>query len=293
MAYHVARASERRWIDSKVTPGLREAVLADGAVGAQHLEIRLCELEAGATIAPHRHPFEESWFVFSGQGRVALAGLEYDIGPGNYGVAPVGMAHQMSAIAEPLTWIQVWAPKPPNFTNARDSIVAELGHGENLGRPSETDPRHRFVGHFQEEDVAPFAQLSMPGYHGPNIKNIAIRMMVDRLLGAQHHTLFLATIAPRSGPGHAAREHYHPFEEIYYFLSGGMRGTLDGDDVLVGSGDLVWVSVDATHGFVNENNEAARWLEVQSPVPPDSDAFFFPDDWIGLPGESGASVAQE
>ena len=42
-------------------------------------------------------------------------------------------------------------------------------------------------------------------------------------------------------------------------------------------------SVDGTHGFVNERDEPARWLEVQSPVPPDSDAFFFPADWRALP----------
>ncbi|RZB19478.1 hypothetical protein StrepF001_11845 [Streptomyces sp. F001] len=49
--------------------------------------------------------------------------------------------------------------------------------------------------------------------------------MVDQLLGAQHHTVFVCEIAPKSGPGQAAKVHYHPFEEIYYFTSGGMRGT--------------------------------------------------------------------
>jgi hypothetical protein len=34
--------------------------------------------------------------------------------------------------------------------------------------------------------------------------------LVDRLLGAQHHTLFVAQIAPRAGHGQAADEHYHP-----------------------------------------------------------------------------------
>jgi mannose-6-phosphate isomerase-like protein (cupin superfamily) len=122
----------------------------------------------------------------------------------------------------------------------------------------------------------------MPGYHGPKIRNISVHMLVDRLLGAQHHTLFAAQIAPRAGQGQAASEHYHPFEEIYFFLSGGMRGTLDGEQVEVGAGDLAWVSVDATHGFVNQRDEPATWLEVQSPVPPDSEAFFFPDDWRAL-----------
>jgi mannose-6-phosphate isomerase-like protein (cupin superfamily) len=111
-------------------------------------------------------------------------------------------------------------------------------------------------------------------------------VMVDQLLGAQHHTTFIATIAPRSGPGRAAKVHYHPFEEIYYFISGGMRGMLDGNEEIIKEGDLVCASTNGTHGFVNERDEPARWIEVQSPVPPTSDAFFFPDDWRALSEES-------
>lgn len=283
MTYYISRATQRAWIDSPDNLGLREALLVGASNGAHHLEVRLCELAPGATLGGHRHPFEESWFVFSGAGHVSLSGLEYEVGAGDYGFAPVGVAHALAATEGPLRWLSVRAPKAPAFEGARSSIAAVPPSGEKLGRPSETDPRHHYVGHFREEDVAPFADLAMPGYHGPNITNISIRMMVDRLLGAQHHTLFMASIAPRSGPGHAAREHYHPFEEIYYFVSGGMRGMLDGKEEFVGEGDLVWVSTDATHGFVNERDEPARWLEVQSPVPPDAQAFFFPDDWRSLP----------
>lgn len=282
VAYYISRAAERTWVEVPDTPGLRQAVLVGAAQGSHHLEVALCELRPGGRVRGHRHPFEESWFVFSGSGCVTLGGLSYDLGAGDYGFSPIGVAHSLEAGAEGLTWLCVRAPKPPLFDGARARLNVERVTGENLGRPSETDPRHRYVGHFSESDIAPFAELAMPGYHGPNIKNISIRMMVDRLLGAQHHTLFMATIAPKSGPGQAAKEHYHPFEEIYYFVSGGMRGVLDGHEELVGDGDLVWVSTDATHGFINERDVPARWLEVQSPVPPDSDAFFFPDDWRAL-----------
>jgi quercetin dioxygenase-like cupin family protein len=283
MSYLIMRAADRQWADSETTPGLRETVLVGGADGASHLEIRLCELRAGAAIRAHRHPFEESWYIFSGQGQRSVAGLRYHVAAGDYGVSPVGAGHAVEATGEDLSWLCVRAPKPPTFNGAAATLPAAAVGGEDLGRPSETDPRHRYAGHFEDSDIAPPAQLSMPGYHGPKISNISIRMMVDRLLGAQHHTLFVAEIAARAGHGHAASEHYHPFEEIYFFLSGGMRGTLEGEDVRVGAGDLAWLSVDGTHGFVNERDEPARWLEVQSPVPPDSDAFFFPADWRALP----------
>jgi quercetin dioxygenase-like cupin family protein len=283
VAYYISRAAERTWTDSKDVPGLRQALMVGEVHGAHHLEISQYELAPGSTIGWHRSPFEESWFIQKGTGKVSLAGLEYDLGVGDYGVAPVGVAHSLTAGAEGMQWFSVRAPKPPTFDGARSSIsCAPLG-GENLGRPSENDPRHRYVGHFAESDMAPVWDLSMPGYHGPNIKNIAIRMMVDQLLGAQHHTVFVANIAPNSGAGRAAKVHYHPFEEIYYFINGGMRGWLDGVEETTETGDLVWVSTDGTHGFVNENNELARWIEVQSPVPPTSDAFFFPEDWRNLP----------
>jgi quercetin dioxygenase-like cupin family protein len=283
MTYRIDRSAGRQWTDSAAIPGLRHATLIDGSGGASHLEVRLHALRAGTAIPAHRHPFEESWYVFAGRGQRTVAGLTYQVAAGDYGFSPVGAGHALAAADEDLSWLSVRAPKPPTFRGAASSLPAAVVVGEDLGRPSGTDPRHLFAGHFELTDLAPPAQLSMPGYHGPKIRNISVHMLVDRLLGAQHHTLFVARIAPRAGHGQAASEHYHPFEEIYYFLSGGMRGTLDGEEVEVGAGDLAWVSTDATHGFVNERDEPAIWLEAQSPVPPDSEAFFFPDDWRALP----------
>ncbi|KMO66987.1 Cupin domain protein [Mycolicibacterium chlorophenolicum] len=283
MPYHISRAADRVFSEVKGIPGLTEAIMVGEEHGSHHMEVSLRKLEAGATIGWHRSPFEESWVIRGGSGRVSLAGLVYDLGVGDYGVAPVGLTHSLTAGDGGLEYFCVKAPKPPNFEGARSQIAAPPIEGENLGRPSESDPRHRFVGHFEESDMGPVHDLNMPGYHGPNIKNIYIRMMVDQLLGAQHHTVFMAKIAAGSGPGRAAKVHYHPFEEIYYFIDGGMHGWLDGNEETTETGDLVWVSTDGTHGFINENNVDARWIEVQSPVPPTSDAFFFPDDWKNLP----------
>jgi quercetin dioxygenase-like cupin family protein len=283
VTYRIARSAGRRWADSAEITGLRHATLIEGSGGASHLEVRLYELRAGTAVPAHRHPFEESWYVLSGRGQRTVAGLTYQVAAGDYGFSPVGAGHGLAATDEDLSWLSVWAPKRPGFRGAASSLPAQAVVGEDLGRPSETDPRHRLAGHFELSDLAPPAQLSMPGYHGPKIRSISVHMLVDRLLGAQHHTLFVAQIAAMAGHGQAASEHYHPFEEIYYFLSGGMRGTLDGDDVEVAAGDLLWAGVNATHGFVNERDEPATWLEAQSPVPPDSEAFFFPDEWRALP----------
>ncbi len=195
MPYHISRAAEREWVEVKGFPGLRQALMVGEIHGSHHMEVSLYELDPGATLGWNRSPFEESWFVTAGSGRAAIAGLEYDLGVGDYGVTPVAMANSLTAGDDGLSWFSARAPpKPPTFEGARSHIAAKPVDGEHLGRPSETDPRHRFVGHFSDSDMAPYADLAMPGYHGPCIKNISIRMMADQLLGAQHHTMFMASI---------------------------------------------------------------------------------------------------
>lgn len=284
MAHHVTSPDHHQWREDKAVPGLTECTLIGQADGAAHLEISVCRLAPGAAVPPHMHPYEESWYILSGEGTRTVAGLGFDVAEGDFGFAPVGVGHTVQATESTLEWLSVRAPRPPDGRIPRtiwtDDVVAE-----RMGRPDEHDPRHRWVGHFDDADLAPYGRISMPGYHGPNIRSISVRMLVDELLGAAHHTLFMVEFKPNAGAGNAAKEHYHPFEEIYFLLQGQARGTLDGEEVDVSAGDLVWTGVDSTHGFINEHDEPVRWLEVQSPVPPASDAFFFPEDWRRVSSE--------
>ena len=100
---------------------------------------------------------------------------------------------------------------------------------------------------------------------------------------AQHHTLFVVEFAANSGTsGRAARTHYHPFEEAYYFVSGSAIAFLDGDQHEIAAGDLVWSGTNSTHGYINQGDVPVRFIECQAPKPPASNAFFFPDDWHAL-----------
>jgi quercetin dioxygenase-like cupin family protein len=282
MAFHIARGSARAWAPVAEVPGLRQCVLVGAPHGSVHMQVELLELDPGAEVPAHLHPYENSWYVLDGSGRRDVGGLSYEIAEADYGLSPVGFAHRIVAGPRGMRWLSVSAPRPPAYSDAVHDIPAELAQGVPLGRPSETDPRHQWAGHFSESDIAPYAQLSMPGYHGANIKNIAVHMLVDELLGAAHHTMFMVEFAAGIGAGEAAGEHYHPFEEAYFLLSGSALGTLDGEEVTVSAGDLVWTGTDATHGFINLNDQPVRWIEVQSPVPPRSNAFFFPADWAKL-----------
>lgn len=282
MAFHIARGGARVWAPVAEVPGLRQCVLVGASHGSVHMQVDLLELDPGAEVPAHLHPYENSWYVLDGSGRRDVGGLSYEIAEADYGLSPVGFAHRIVAGPRGMRWLSVSAPRPPAYSDAVHDIPAELAQGVPLGRPNETDPRHQWAGHFSESDIAPYAQLSMPGYHGANIKNIAVHMLVDELLGAGHHTMFMVEFAAGIGAGEAAGEHYHPFEEAYFLLSGSALGTLDGEEVTVSAGDLVWTGTDATHGFINLNDEPVRWIEVQSPVPPKSNAFFFPADWAKL-----------
>jgi mannose-6-phosphate isomerase-like protein (cupin superfamily) len=107
-------------------------------------------------------------------------------------------------------------------------------------------------------------------------------MMVDELLGSRHHTLFVVEFAPSGTPALSAKEHFHPFDEIYYFLYGHAVGSFDGEQVPIGPGDLVFAGVGASHGFSAVGDTPVRWIEAQAPLPPTSNGFFFHDDWAKL-----------
>ncbi|MQA84756.1 MAG: cupin domain-containing protein [Streptosporangiales bacterium] len=287
MAHSVTRGERLSWAapeDVLAGSGLRVAPLAGAGNSSVHLEIRLCELPPGAHLPSHLHPFEESFYVLSGGASVATADTGYRVREGDYGFAPVATPHAWRNDTDGLVrWLEARAPQPRPIGDAHGTYFApDHAFPATLPEPDETDPRRRYVGRFSDDDMAPYGPLTMPGYHGPNIRSISIRMLVDQLLGAQHHTLFMVEFAPRAGHGNAAKEHFHPFEEIYYLLSGTALGTLDGEQVRVSAGDLVWTGVNSSHGFINEGDEPVRWLEVQSPIPPTSDAFFFDDDWRGI-----------
>lgn len=281
VTFHVTRGTDLTWLPDPAGDGLTRAGLVGAAQGSVHLEVSLCELAPGGAVPWHLHPFEESFLVTGGRAQAAVGDVAYDLAEGDFGVAPIATPHTWRQTgADPLQWIEVRAPQPRRIGD-RDGVYAAADRPwpPLLGRPHEGDPRHRYAGHFDGADLGPYGPLTMPGYHGPNIRSIAIRMLVDPLLGAQHHTVFVVQFEPNASTTRGAKVHFHPFEEIYYLTRGTALGTLDGDTVRVRAGDLVWMGVNASHGFVNDGDEPVRWLEVQAPNPPSAHAFLFEDDW--------------
>jgi quercetin dioxygenase-like cupin family protein len=284
----VLRRSELEFVEghaSEPGAGVRVAEYLGGAQGSVHLAVALVELSPGASVEGHAHPFEESFHVLAGEPMINLDGRTFNLRPGDFGLIPVASGHAWANHSQPAQVLRVYSPLPrPIGGKGAWGVYAAPDiptpdKGETI---DELHPRHGLVGHFDEDDMPPPASILMPGYHGANIRNVSIRMMVDELLGARHHTLFVVEFAPSGAPALSAKEHFHPFEEMYFFLSGEAVGSFDGERVPISAGDLVFAGVGASHGFSAVGTAPVRWIEAQAPLPPAANGFFFHDDWLKL-----------
>jgi len=266
--------------------GVEVALMLGPEQNAQHLSIALVRLAPGAQIVGHLHPFEESFYVLEGTPQVTIADKQFALQAQDFGFVPTAHGHAWSNPAsEPALLLRVHTPQPRPIGGrgqwgvfaSQDTPVPTRGV-----RVSELNPTHAWVGHFDEADMAPPGSISMPGYHGANIQNVQIRMMVDELLGSVQHTMFIVQFTPTGKPGGAAKEHFHPFEEIYYLVAGSARTSFDGVSTDAHAGDLVFAPVGASHGFSPIGTEPVCWIEVQSPLPPPAHGFTFHNDWAEL-----------
>lgn len=275
--------------------GLQTATLLSREHGSVHMEVAVSELAPGGVIAGHLHPFEESFYLLSGRALLAVGGERYALQTDDFGYAPVSTPHAWhNPYDSPARWLRVRAPQPRRIGGRDGTYPSGLVDIPTEGgrAADEADPTVHFAGHFLDADLNAPGPLSMHGYHGHNIRDISVRMMVDPVLGAVHHTLFTVQFATRADPGISAqaKEHFHPFEEIYFLTAGQAQATLAGDRHDVAAGDLVWAGTNTSHGYVNTGDVPVRWLEVQAPSPPPTNAFFFDDDWRALEARRGGGA---
>ncbi len=277
MAWKVVRTGEVP--PHTESPGVTRRQLIGRDAGSVHFEIALVTLDPGARVGGVVHPFEESFYVLAGAGTVTIGMDAYQLAQNVFGMIPIGVPHAWAQTGDaPLELLRVRAPQPrpgvgPDFGDRR---VAPRAGG--TPPPREVAAPHRPVGTFESSHLPAPGPLAMKGYRGPRISGVSIWMLVDELVGAAHHTMFIVQFEPGGGR-QTAGDHYHPFEEIYYFLSGTATAHLDGEDVPVAAGDIVFAGVNALHGYTITSDVPVRWIEVQAPVPPPHGGTFFPADW--------------
>jgi quercetin dioxygenase-like cupin family protein len=256
--------------------------------GAVHTGFGLCALDPGGSMPTHVHSFEESVYVVDGVGVLDLPDGSFELGPGDYAIIPVGIPHRWRNLRDqPVQWAEMQGPAPRRRHGHDTYVVTELTAGD----PSPIDPRdprqrrfgnittaHMDVGGQSQDLLAVSASMrtALLVYSG-----ITVKMMVDSDLDAQLSTMFMVQYDPDGIAG----PHDHPFEEAYYFLEGQAEATFDGVAYTLGPGDVAWAGVGCVHSFRNLTGGPLRWLETQSPQPPNRHAYRYARDWDYLKGK--------
>jgi len=255
----------------------RIAMVDHNTTGAVHTGLGLCKLDPGGTLNNHVHFYEEAFYILEGQVLISIDGRDYQLGADDYGIFQTAVSHAWRNTGDtPVSWLDMLSPQPKPAGHERDTFFFKAETAPSKGTPPDfRDPMTRYLGHFDNSQMPPPSQLQMQGYRGSSIQGISLKMLVDHMLGAQHLTLFMVEFQP-GGEGNI---HDHPFEESYFLLSGEAEAILDGKTYHVKAGDYVWTGVGGTHGFFNKGTVPVRWIETQTPQPPNQQGFRFPADW--------------
>jgi quercetin dioxygenase-like cupin family protein len=262
--------------------GYRRWTVVGEADGAVHTGFGGCALDPGGSLPAHVHSFEESVFVIAGIGVLDTPEGAFRVGPGDYGLLPVGVPHAWRNVGdEPVRWAEMQGPAPRDRFDGDTFLVPALPERQPVA-VDVRDPRTRRLGTItpdhmdvtkQGQDmlaVSASMRTALLVYSG-----ITVKMMVDSDLGARLTTMFMVHYDPDG----AAGPHDHPFEETYMFLEGTAEAVFDGETYRLGPGDVAWAGVGCVHGFRNAGSGPLRWLETQSPQPPGRHSYRFVRDW--------------
>ena len=285
----VRRAGEAQWLPAPGplagAEGYRGWSVVDGSTAAVHTGFGLGRLAPGARLPSHVHSFEESVFVLDGEVVLQTAGHAALLGPGDYGLFPVGVEHSLrneGAVAA--RWARMSAPMPRAEHDGDTYLVPELAQTPATP-PDVRDPRTRRYGHVDPSHMDPDRQTQDKLAVSASMRTallvysgITVKMMVDSDLGATLSTMFMVQYEPDGLAG----AHDHPFEETYLVLDGSVEATFDGTPYVLEVGDVAWAGVGCVHGFRNVGAGPVRWLETQAPAPPGRHSYRFARDWAHL-----------
>jgi quercetin dioxygenase-like cupin family protein len=251
--------------------------------GAAHTGFGVCELDPDGRMPMHLHSFEESFHVLDGTAVILTAEASVVVGPGDYGVIPVGVPHTWSNEGDdaPVRWAEMQGPQPRKRFH-EDTFLVPSPPAAAPVAVDVRDPRTRGFGNITRDhmDATKQSQRLLPVSASMRTallvySGITVKMMVDSDLGAQLTTMFMVQYEPDGiiGP------HDHPFEETYLILEGTVDARFDGEHYRLAAGDVAWAGVGCAHEFANPADIPVRWLETQAPQPPARHSYRFGRDW--------------
>ncbi|HSK23047.1 MAG TPA: cupin domain-containing protein [Egicoccus sp.] len=267
--------------------GLRVGHLVGADEGSVHVELSVVELAPGGHVAGHLHPFEESFYLFEGALELAVDGRAHALVADDFGFVPVGVPHAWRNPGDrPARWYRVRAPQPRGIGPSDGTFPVAVAPSRGVEPVAELHPLSPHVGHFSLPDLPSPGPLAMPGAHGHNIRDVSVRMMVDDVLGAIHHQLFMVQFVPSTLPGFSGSAHFHAFEEAYLVVSGHGVVELEGERFDAGPGDLAWAGTGAMHAWTATGDEPLRFIELMVPRPPYTNMLFSEQTWRTLAEET-------
>ncbi|MDX6513405.1 MAG: hypothetical protein QOE36_2909 [Gaiellaceae bacterium] len=110
---HLFRLGEAS--SSRPFEGVTVRMLVDKRLDAELHTMFVVDLEPGAVVPAHDHPFEESYSMLEGEVGVVADGERETLRPGDVFWTGVGCIHSFSAASSaPVRWLETQAPAPPD-----------------------------------------------------------------------------------------------------------------------------------------------------------------------------------
>jgi quercetin dioxygenase-like cupin family protein len=274
--------------------GYRRASHIDRGVGAVHTGFGTCEVEPGGGIDAHVHSYEEFAYVLEGNPVLRLDGRAFELAPDDCAFVPVGATHAWANPgAGPARWIDLQSPQARPATAPPDTFFVEEPPVTEPEPVDIRDPRTRNFARWAPGQMdldalkrtapvdAPAVSASMASallaYSG-----IAVKMLIDERHGAHLGNLFMVDYREDV----VLHPHDHPIEEAFYMLEGEVVYIADGEEYVLGVGDVAYAGVGCIHAFENRSGRRTRWLETRAPLPPLHHAYRFERDWEYLSGRA-------
>ena len=104
---------------------------------------------------------------------------------------------------------------------------------------------------------------------------ITVKMLVDKRLDAQLHTMFMVAYQP-GAVAHRARP---PLRGGLLHARGRGRRRGGRHRYTLRPGDVFWTGVGCMHAFYETRGGKVKWLETSAPGPPDRHSYRFERDW--------------
>ena len=231
--------------------GYTRVSLVDRSVGSVHTGLGICHLEPNGRVASFIQANEKGIYVLQGEIEMMRGKEAFRLGADDYALIPYGETQAFRNTGKQAArWMEIQTPQPKPPGGWQDTFFAgEVDWPREIGKPDLTDPRTRYLGHFQE------------GRARIGIQGLTVYRFMEEAFGAHHFYMMRGELAI----GGTVGTHDHTVEESYFVLSGEVDMEIEGEKYHLQPGDLAWTSVGTSHAFYQRGDAPWRWIETQSP----------------------------